>query len=272
MAEMYVELGDQYELETTEKGVTGTRVFRRDDTNGTVAAASLPVVGTSLMVDRSGSNVTGCVARRKREIWAGGHEGTPEIAYTYDTEDANNPLPGSSITQDDDHEEFDLSVSRETFHPDPNVASGDYWKITGAAEALDEPLPVAILQGSFSKPFPNKSMTSAQKDTLLARLKTYARTINTAAFEGFAVGQVMFTGVSGGSFRTSSGAKRYRFMLHFEFRILGDDMTGTAITQDDWLYIASAQAAKFVKPVTNTTSKNLYKKSDFSTGGLFAPL
>lgn len=270
MAEMYKELHGEgeYQYLPSENGTRGTRTFQRNDAAGDVAVASLPVILSSLMVDLDGNDVTGCLCRSARAVFIGGDGGTPGIAYEYSTEESGYSSSGNQVPKDDGAEDFEIGAQRETFTPDPDVPDGDYWH-WGASVQVEQELSRVVPHGQFSFPFP-QTITSAKRNALVARLNTYIGAINAASFKGYAEGQVMFVGATGGSYRTASWELVYRVMLRFEARILRTDLKGNTISADDWLYVLSDANGQYKKPRTNTSTKYLYEKKDFSTGGLLA--
>lgn len=271
MPEMYKEIhgeGD-FEFLVEETGISGTRTFIRDDESGEVGAGSLPVVGTGKMVDMSGSEVNNCLCRRKRGIFVEGYGGAPGYRFEYSTEEISiTSDAGAGVPRDDAAEEYDISADVDQFTPDPDIASGDYWIFEGAGsdvQVVEQSLPVAVSKGTISVPHPNQEMSDAEKTAFLDKARDQVGSINSAAFKGFAEGQVYFENVSGGTYRNSSGSLRSAFRLHFAWRSVQDPFGGAVIKTDAWLYVLSDKEGRLRKPKTNVGGKYLFRKTNFAT-------
>lgn len=271
MAEMYKEIHGEgeFELIKEETGIRGTRTFIRDDETGTVAAAALPVVGTGKMVDMAGTEIENCFCRLIRGVFVQGYGGAPGYRCEYSTEEFSmTSEAGAGVPRDDAAEEYDISADIDQFTPDPDIASGDYWKFEGAAadvSVVEQSLPVAVTKGTFSIPHPNQEMTEAERTAFLDKVRDQAGSINDAAFKGYSAGQVFFETVSGGNFRNSAGNLRWAFRLHFSWKSVQDPVGGAVIKTDAWLYVLSDKEGKLRKPVTNVGGKYLFRKTNFGS-------
>jgi len=271
MPEMYKELHgeSEYVLDVSMEGITGTRTFQQNDAAGNVAAASLPEVGTSLMVDLGGTDVANCICRRKRAVFIGGDGGTRGYEFTYSTEETTVSNSMNNRPRNLAAEDFELSVEEEVIQAYPSGRL-NVFEFEGAANDdvkwAEQGIPRKLMTGTFNIPYANQELNSTQRDTFIGKIKTYGGTINAAAFMGFAAGQVRFDGASGGNFVNDEGNVRWAFNLHFSFKLLGGSLVGgTAISSDDWLYIVNEKEGVYRKVKNHDTGKYLYEKSNFAT-------
>lgn len=265
MAEMYSEVGSRWLLSETEDGWEGTRVFIRDDNNGAIAAASLPVRGTTVMKAADGTtDVPGCICRTKRITYEGGHVGSAVVECTFSTKSVSSRRSGDSVPDDYQAATFDFGVGLDTVKPDPNPPGGDYWT-WGSSEEVEQDLPITIPDGRVEITFPFE-VAASLRDQLLARVKEYRGTLNNATFWGHDAGQVMFMGISGGgTYRDATNAVVYRVSFLFQFRTLPTTLKDSGADTKDWLYVFSAKHGKYKKPVTNVGGKYLYEEKNFAT-------
>jgi hypothetical protein len=257
MSEMYKELASGYRLDESQKNTTGTRLFVRDDVSGDIAVGSLPVVGTSLMVDYAGSNITGCLCRGSRPYE---QDGVKHIEFRYsivDPDSATGKGGGSYVPNDASSRSFAGAAELIVIEGGKNE-----WVWENAATPVTQSMSKSIFTGTFTVPVPE--MSAAQKALYLDIVKTKAGTINNATFEGFAVGQVLFSGIDGGTYRDADGGLKWSFNAQFQFRIIKDDIW--EITQNDWLLVWNIEAGRWDYPRYNVASvwKYLYAKTDFS--------
>lgn len=263
MAEMYSEQGHRWRLDETEDGWEGTRVFIRDDNGGAIAAAALPVRGTTVMKAADGTtDVPGCICRTKRITYEFGHVGSAVVECTFSTKSVSSRRSGDSVPDDYQAASFDFGVGLDTVKPDPNPSDGDYWT-WGSSEEVEQELPITIPNGRVEVTFPFE-LDDTLRDLLLARVAEYRGTINDAEFWGHAAGQVMFMGISGGgTYRDAENAVKYRVSFLFQFRTLPTTLKAAGADAKDWLYVFSSKHGLYKKPFTNVGGKYLYEEKDF---------
>ena len=139
--------------------------------------------------------------------------------------------------------------------------TGWTWEDTGS---VAQPLFKSNIMGTFTI---QRLLTSdSAKNTWIAqRLLTHAGTINDRTFEGWTIGSVLFSGLSGGTQYDENGDRTWLFDLEFTYRIIRDE--ASAIVGDDWLYIwrkdNGTGEPKWDKP-KDVNNKYLYEKTDLS--------
>jgi len=258
----YKELIHEYNYSTEEDGrVHGTRTFI-SDASGSIG--SLPVRNTSLLKDESGTDISGCFARQI-QVRRDGDDPSPQYVVRYDTRSTLGGGSGSiGITSDEASRTFDgtaelLSIEGE--------GSGWEWEVNG-----DMPGGMALYKRAVLEHFTisHYDLTTAEKNSLLAVMRDRAGSVNNAAFEGFATGQVYFDGWRGGDTINETGQRRWTFELSFVARLLtGEiDYEGDAITANDWQYLwRSGVNASFERPVKKGVSPTeyLYRETDFAS-------
>lgn len=250
----YKELIHKYEYSTDELGrVTGRRHFI-EDSDG--AILSLPVRGTSLMPDKEGTDITGCVCRQIKVVYNSNDKDPQYVAlYSSQASGANGAL---GITNDEDSRTFDISAELLSLD-----GAGGGWKWEAQNEAIQEGVGLhkRIVLQNFT--LAHTGLTTAEKNTLLGVIRDQAGTVNSAAFEGFAAGQVFFEGARGGDYINESGSRRWNLELSFVARLLEDEdaYTGT-ISGDDWQYLMNPLTAAFDKPKLG--SRYLYRETNFA--------
>lgn len=257
MSEMYKELASGYKLTEGQKNTTGTRLFVRDDVSGDVAVASLPVVGTSLMKNYSGSDITGCLCRSSRPYE---QDGVKHIEFSYSISDPDSGAGkggGSYVPTDTSSRSFSGAAELVVIE-----GGKSEWVWQEAGTPVTQSLSKRIFTGTFTVPIPG--MNEVQKALYLAIVKNLAGTINNATFEGFAIGQVLFVGIDGGTYRDANGVLFWSFNAQFQFRIIRDEVWD--VTQNDWLLVWNVETGRWDYPRIDISGfKYLYKKTDFST-------
>lgn len=254
MPEMYAERESGYQFSKTERGARGRREFIRDDVDGTIAAASLPTIGTSTMVDESGSSVSDCICRTMDPSW---EDGVKKYVATYDT-NSTSASGSTSVPTDTASRSFSGAAEAVSIESTP----GNGWRWEGSTEPVSQQVFKNIFTGEFT--IPKSGMTSAEKATWLAEVVSNAHCINDDTFEGFAEGRVLFVGIDGGTSRESNGDLVWSFNMIFRFRIIKDPLS--SFTQDDWLYLWDKDQGKWDKPewYNGVSYVNLYTKSDLT--------
>lgn len=258
----YKELIHEYSYKFEEDGrVHGSRTFIQDATGSIL---TLPTRNSSLLPDESGSDITGCYARTI-QLRRDGDDPSPQYVVRYDTRSTLGSGSGSiGITSDESSRTFDgtaelLSIEGE--------GSGWEWEVNGDMDSGMALYKRAVLE-HFT--IAHHDLTTAEKDSLLAIMRDRAGTINAAAFEGFAIGQVYFDGWRGGDTINESGLRRWTFELTFIARLLTgeEDYDGNAITANDWQYLwRTGVNASFERPVKkgSSPSEYLYRLTNFSS-------
>lgn len=248
----YKEIIDEYELQRTEDGITGRRVYIQDPSG---PVANLPVVGESLMIDVDDATIAGCKCRSLNSVY---RDGIPHHVANYSTRDSVVEFSGSRISKDSQYRRFEGSAE--------SVAIGDvasnyfYWD--GTTDIPIQALSKQIFAGQFSIPVSN--LSESEKNTFLSTVATLAGTINDAAYEGFREGAVKFDHISGGSYYDEGGNLRFAYDLVFSYRLINDDFA--AITADDFLYVFDQSSGTWKKPFVRGSSppEYLYKKASFT--------
>lgn len=260
MAEMYKEnIASGYKYSETAVQITGERLFHRDDSGGSVAAADLPAPGGTaakdLFKDPSGSTVSGCYCREKVFVFLGGGSAAYGWLFKYSTRDSSmqgDSGGGESVSTDSDTRRFDVGGEMVSL----STPGSDWlWKSDDAA--VDQPVYRRVVNGRFTIPKPD--MSESAKNTFLGLVKAQAGTINAASFEGFNIGEVLFAGISGGTYYDEEGNLRWSFDMQFEFRCI------PGITNNDWQYILRDNG-EWDRPYWDNSGADvfLYSTSDFS--------
>jgi len=256
----FAELIHEYGYTIEEDGrVHGSRTFI---TKSDGAIATLPTRNVSLLPDEAGTNITGCYARRIRPSRS---SDDPDTRYVveYDTRSTLGTSGTLGITSDESSRTFDGSA--EMMSITTELTS---WRWDEAEIDMEEDLGLykrAVLENFTISHY---DLTTAEKNSLLAIMRDRAGTINAAAFEGYAIGQVLFDGWRGGDVINESGVRRWTLELVFIARLLTGEKryVGGDITQDDWLYVwkSGASDGGFDKPKSKTSGEYLYRKTDFT--------
>jgi hypothetical protein len=253
MPTLYQELADEYQLDRTEDGVTGRRVWIRDDLNGATSPAGLPLVGTSLMVDDAAFTVPNCICRSLQTAYRGG---IAHIIATYRTRPSTVEWTGASISRDPDTRIFEGTADVALLNDPSSTAL--VWSGTTDAPATSIGKP--LFAGTFT--IPRSDLSTAQKNALFVKIVTHAGTINNASFQSLRTGSVRFDGIRGGTYRDDNGNLRWSFDLIFSYRLLNDPYT--SITSNDWLYDFDPQTGAWKQAVTSTGAKAKYTATDLS--------
>jgi hypothetical protein len=255
----FKEIISKYGYTTDETGrISGSRHFVTDAA-GPISA--LPVRGTSTMPNEAGAGMSGVLARRIR-VLRDPEDRDFQYAVDYDSQPQTSPSPASGLTTDPASRSFEASAEIFSVASTPGAWE---WSVNGGP--VEEGLPLykrAVLQ-NFSAT--RHGLTTAQKDALLGTIRDRAGSVNSAAFEGFAIGQVLFNGARGGDYTDESGVRKWSLELSFTARMLTGELDagGAAITQDDWLYLYSEAQGGFDKPQNvGGTNGFLYRKTSFS--------
>ena len=255
----YIELRDERNLEITETGITGTRAF----VNVPGAADSLPAIGAAWAVTKPASQTfSGCKCRRLAYsmYWydRSANVDRQKIVAHYATQ--NKAGGAGYILPDKDERRFQMGG--EIISIDDPSAN---WVWVDAATAVIQPIFISVPMGSFTA---QKKLTTdaAKKSWLQGPVLDRIGTINSAEFEDFRIGSVLFSGVSGGTQQDDDGDKIWVFELEFNWR-LNRDATG-AITANDWWYLWRQDASgsgtgKWDMPV-DANNKELYAKTNLS--------
>lgn len=247
----YKEAYDEYDLNETEDGVQGQRVFVQDPA-GTVT--NLPIVGQSLMVDHDDVSISACLCRQRRTRIQQG--GIPHIICSYSTKESSIEYSGSAISRDTGTRTYEGHAEQVPL-AEPFAAGFQWDSGNGVEQAFAKQVPVT----TFTRPI--HGLTELEAEALNGTLEGYLGTINSAEFEGHRIGSVYFGTYYGGSYRDEDGDLRFAFNLQFTKRLINDEL-GT-VTQDDWLYEINQATGEWEK-VKNVagTPKYRYKKADFA--------
>ena len=210
MADKFVRWSEGYSIRYEESSISGKEVYRRDDAHAdAVVFGGMPVVGTTQMLNETGSAVTGCRCRTKDVKFLEGDMGTVEYTFSFSTKSGSGSSPDST---DVDSRRFDLAGE---IHQVENPSSVGWTWPNG--DPIEQPLFLRIVTGKFTIP---KRVANAAKNNFIGSVIPFAGRINLGTFEGFADGQVLFTGLSGNDETNSDGNREWVFTLQFEFRVI----------------------------------------------------
>lgn len=253
----YKEFWDDYDLNVENSAVTGTRAFVK------VAGgpASLPKIG-----DPFNSDYKNCKLKKlkyvklcpDRELGSFANKESDwkeKITCTYST-NANNP----TAEYDENQRRFQMGGEILTIDNPTNWV----WASAPGTVSVAQPIFISNVMGSFTRQIQFGS-TSSKDKWINGKATDALGTINHAKFEGFRIGSVLWSGVSGGNSYDSQGREQWIFDCEFSYRVIRDETA--AITQDDWLYIwrkdlSDAGNGKWDKPI-DADSKGLYAKRNF---------
>lgn len=256
----YKEIREQYQIDRPQEGpLTGRRLFISVPSGTPGAVSSLPIVGTSLMPSETGTPINGLLCRRIRTTYASdGPQAHYHLEYSTRPLNIRRSFPE---TADPGDRTFDSYTETLSFPSD--LAE---WEAVDANNEVLFPLTDDNIYKSVSYEeftIPRRELTDAQYAALKATMRDRAGTINASAFEGYAVGQVLFVGPRGATYTNQNGLKRWAVDLQFRARLLTGELSGDAagaITNDDWLYIWKDY---WVKP--RSDGNFLYRKTNFSS-------
>jgi hypothetical protein len=253
----YKELIHGYGYEAPQDGpTTGRRVYLYVPTGG----ETLPIVGTSTLPNENGVAMPGVICRKKRVV-RDPSDPHPQLHFEYSTTPPGR-TDGVLIPTDPGDRSFEAYAETLAFE---NKDGGGWIGVSQTpGDGNDQPLTdTSIYKRVVLVDFtiPRANLTTASYNSLLSTIRTHAGTINSAAFEGYAEGQVYFEGPRGATFTTADGQKRWSLELRFKARLLtGEGDLAGPITKDDWLYIWDNY---WVRP-RNSDGLFLYRKTDFS--------
>ena len=250
MTELYKRQTRFYEFNVTADEITGKEVYiRHDDAAGGIAYASLPLVGTTPILDPSGSAVGTCLCRSRRATYEGGDVNSVKWEFTYAT--GKNSPPSDNIEEDKAARRYDLGTQTTAIDKaNPSEVGPRNQRVVKLNAA-----------GTFS--IPTGDMAGTRKDSFITLVESMAGKINHSAFEGHRQGSVMFEGVSGGTKYNSNGQLRWLFEMRFTFKILqGAINTGGNVASMDWNYDLNTDGKWELIKVDGT---GWYGTADFSS-------
>jgi hypothetical protein len=259
MAEKYRRLAEGYNYEATDEGEIIVRErYLRDDTNGPVAVANLPVPGTTAAVDPDGNTISLCLCRRKQLTNPGADPLSREWEFSFSTKSAKPPKQDSASRKfTAGGEIITLEDARNTWFWYKTVVA------TPAVSISNQAVHRAIMRGSFNRI--KDGMTDGEKDTWVhTTMQARAGRINHASWESFAPGQILFVGLDGGDYIDVAGSRRWRFDCQFEYRIV------PGAGSFDWNYVWRPDVDDWDRPYNSQTDGAgafLYATADLS--GLF---
>ena len=266
----FVRLARGYRLTQKTTDITGQEQFlRHDSAPGSTVEASLPRIGTTPMLDAAGATISSCLARTKTTTYQDDDASTPLIQYDYSLRDTSFAgTPGSGI--DTTPETRSVQIGIETVSVDDPSGS---WKWQEMGTDVEQPLSKNVVVGEFT--IPKGPLTKEEMSTFIGVVIARAGRINANTSwdsefgNNFAVGQVLFMGLTGGTTTDEDGDIKYQFNMHFAYRVINDfDVDNAAIASNDWQYILATGDAGSVKgwarPQTKTGSRFLYETADFS--------
>lgn len=186
-----------------------------------------------------------------------------EYHCTYATGDNGSTKHYPDVSQ----RKFDAGGEISTM-PQPDTtkaAANPLWKWTSDNKDIVSPQTLFIVSGlgTFTRSL-KFSSTTDKNSWLTNQCFPKLGTLNSAAFENFAEGQVLFESISGGSVATPIGWTIWQFEATFKYRLIGTAGGQARILKDDWLYILRQDGSIWDKPQNKNNGLYLYTKSDFS--------
>ena len=246
----YKELASGFEFVRDRKGATGRRVFQRNDADGTISIADLPVVGFSKMVNEWGRPVAGCIALSSRYTFAAGHTETPVFTVSY-----GPPGLEGSVEHEESTSHFNVGVHQLS-------SPAHFWKYQGSTAKVSAPVPVEISTGTVTRV--KSGLTQAKNTSFRAVMVNNMGRLNDRAFEGFARGNVKFEGGYGGSYRDADGNLRYSYELIFAYKIARALKSGSPVN-DVWQKEYNAEVGGWYTVVDGSSGFKRYSYIDFET-------
>lgn len=252
----YKELWGDYDLQREQSIITGVRAFVKHP-NGTQL---LPDIG-----DRFSLDYRSCKCRKIKHVKL-----APDRTQALEGKESDwlEKIVCSYSTQAYDPKgEFDENQRR--FQMGGEITTIDnptnwVWASAPGTVAVAQPIYKSNVMGSFTRQIRFGSTASKNK-WIQGKATDALGTINHAEFEGFRIGAVLWSGVSGGNSYDADGNEQWIFDCEFSYRIIRDETV--AITQDDWLYIwrkdlSDAGNGKWDKP-QDANGKFLFAKRNF---------
>ena len=258
MVVLYTRQSGGYKYKVTEDETTGQEIYKRhDDAASGIAPGALPVVGTTALDDPDGNAVASCVCRSKEFIYESGDTAMgAHWTFLYSTTKGAGGNPGKNVNTDPETRRFEMGGKILS------IKSGEeswYWETDQTP--VKQPIAKLLTVGSFT--IPKGPLTPAQKTTFIGLVKTQASTLNDAAFEDFAEGQVMFEGIRGGT-TFVDGELNFQFEMMFTYKIINDDWQ--VVSKDDWFYLWREDNGTWDIPNDSPSGagNRHYKKTDFT--------
>jgi hypothetical protein len=258
MTAAYKRFTDGYQFQQTEDGTTGQEIYiQHDEAAGAVPLASLPVVGSSALLDPSGSAIASCKCRTKAARYVGSDPDTAQYTFTYSTTKGKIEV---GIDTNDAARRYSLCAESIMVKVD-NGSAGSGWTWIGSGAKVDQDLALQIVTGAFT--LPAGPYLSAANNTFWTGCLAAAGKINSSTFEHFRKGSVLFEGVTGATSYDATGSLQYTYELNFRWKYITSGLfTGTV---DDYQYLWNADSGAFDKPVYNPGSIFLYGTADLSS-------
>lgn len=233
----YRELLEDYTLNEQFGGVTGVRAFA-EVAGGT---ASLPAINTKFDTGHPS-----CLLKSRTKKFHSFDGGVKRYKWT-----CNYETPGMSSGSgdgegyDEDDRQFQGGGEIITID-DPQAWT---WKV--GAGKCNQPIFLQNAMGSFTRQV--KKNSTAQKNTWIAnKFLPYVGKVNSAAWEGWRKGSVLFNSISGGTQYDSGGNQTWVFTCEFLWRVVnGRDYLGALVVENDWQNV-------FRKDVSGTALQQPY--------------
>jgi len=269
MAVTYKREAGGYSYEKTANAVTGKETYiRHDDAAGAVPFASLPIINSTVFTDPDGSAASNCLCQRILGKFIGKDPNTLRYEFEFTTDGTAGSSgaagqPGSDVNTDPDTRRYTMGGESVTI--DSPEENGWWWTIA-PQNPIRQPISKVVVTGSFT--IPRGPLTAAQNTTFFGVAIGLVGKINTAVFDGFAKGVVLFEGIDGGTVY-NDGVLNYQYNMNFSFRIINDpDAAGAAITEDHWNYLWREDSSGWDRPAASPgggAGDYLYQSGDFST-------
>lgn len=253
MAEKYVRLVDGYRYRANENETTGEEVYVRwDDHAAAVDLSALPAVGTTQLLNPSGSAIASCLCRSVEASYKDQDINTPIYKFTFATQQ------GSVNAINTDPAARKYSGGGEVV-----CVNGREWYWASDKKPINkDTIYKRIAQGTIGRS--KGPMTTGGKDSWITTAIGLLGKVNNGAFCGFPKGCVLFDSFTGGS-SYKDGVIRWTFECSFTWRIIND--ATTAISADTWQYVWRTDKPGWDKP-TDTVGAGgnlLYVEGDLES-------
>ncbi len=244
MADKFTELIEDWDFVSNETGQTGVRKFYRD----AAGTKNLPEIGDGFTDFDGDEERPNCKLRSVREniFYPDRTEVDRKYAKVFTL--SYNSRPTDLATQDKTFDPLDrrFTLGGEIISMDN--PKGWVWEKGG--NTVEQPVFIANAMGTFTRQI--RLGSDGSKRTWIQDFAIPAvGAINALEFEDFRIGQVLFSGFSGGTQFDNEGRKRWIFDCEFTYRVIKAggpveidgkqvfvlDVAGDRILDKDWHYV-----------------------------------
>ena len=252
----YTLLRDGYQVTETATTTTGTKIYLDGGSD------SLPAIGDTF---DAVYNYVYCTSIQKVPYFVDDDDAC-DNGYKYTCQYSTaTQSPYTLVSGDPEQRRF--SIGGEIFAIGSEDSNWGWANSAGTAptETIEDgqKLFVSSPVGTISW---EKEVTTGDYSAFIQDLIAKAGCINDATFQGFAKGQVLFTGAEGSLKRKSDGTKVWVFNVTMSWKTL---TAGNAPTQDQWQYIWRKDSDFYEIPASGdigagTFEYNLYQYANFN--------